>query len=214
MSDLAEVDAKEHIAKISVLVRTEDDGKVTTWKARMPDGRLSSLRVVNGSDGVPRVGVTITIEEIGQVVVAEVGSDLQILTGDLVMREAFDPRRVYETPNSTSVVFKRVDQKTGKIVLWSYKANAEIMVNDKMVLQWTDRQAKPTAAREKKLTQKSLAAWLIANEPNITGKELTLALRRAFPEAAIGDRHGPHYLSLSRKGKLPEAPDEDPRTGE
>ncbi len=37
----------------------------------------------------------------------------------------------------------------------------------------------------------------------ITGSELTEALRQAFPNAKVGDRHGPHYLCKARTGKLP-----------
>jgi hypothetical protein len=36
----------------------------------------------------------------------------------------------------------------------------------------------------------------------VTGEELTGYLKKAFPEHKIGERHGPHYLSLSRTGSL------------
>ena len=62
------------------------------------------------------------------------------------------------------------------------------------------------------MTQKSLSAYLIAANPSITGVELTTLLREAFPLARVEGRHGPHYLSLSRTGKLPEASEDDPRT--
>lgn len=36
----------------------------------------------------------------------------------------------------------------------------------------------------------------------VTGEELKSQFRKAFPNHKIGDRHGPHYLSLARNGHL------------
>jgi hypothetical protein len=53
-------------------------------------------------------------------------------------------------------------------------------------------------------TQRDLAAWLIHSNPTITAGELTAKLAAAFPPPVhkIGTRHGGHYLSLYRTGKL------------
>jgi hypothetical protein len=134
-----------------------------------------------------------------------------VTAGDLQHLEKFDPRRVYATPNGTNVVFKRVD--AGMTVLWSYKTQGEIKIGANVVLVRTDRQAEPTASSgSKRMTQRVLAAYLIAQDPDISAKELTEALSEAFPEAVVGRRHGAHYLSHSRNGRLPEAPATDPRT--
>jgi hypothetical protein len=37
----------------------------------------------------------------------------------------------------------------------------------------------------------------------LTDAELTRALAEAFPNASVGNRHGKHYMSLARKGRLP-----------
>jgi uracil-DNA glycosylase len=62
------------------------------------------------------------------------------------------------------------------------------------------------------LGQRQLAAWLIHSDPSLTAEQLTAQLAAAFPPPAynVGSRHGPHYLSLYRTGKL-EVPDSDPR---
>lgn len=48
------------------------------------------------------------------------------------------------------------------------------------------------------------ATVLLVNltEGRCTAEQVTTALRAAFPGAKIGSRHGPHYLSLARTGKL------------
>lgn len=48
------------------------------------------------------------------------------------------------------------------------------------------------------------ATVLIINltEGRCTGDQVTVALKAAFPGAKISSRHGPHYLSLARTGKL------------
>jgi hypothetical protein len=38
------------------------------------------------------------------------------------------------------------------------------------------------------------------SKATVTGKEMTPLLQRAFPQHNVGDRHGPHYLSLCRTG--------------
>lgn len=35
----------------------------------------------------------------------------------------------------------------------------------------------------------------------LTGKDITGLMLRVFPENKVGDKHGPHYLSLARKGR-------------
>lgn len=55
-------------------------------------------------------------------------------------------------------------------------------------------------------TQGHFAAWVI-NLTHGEGKDidpdtLTASLQRAFPHANIGKRHGPHYLTHARKGRL------------
>lgn len=52
-------------------------------------------------------------------------------------------------------------------------------------------------------SQSACAAFLInVREGAITPAELTEALAKAFPNDKVGDRHGAHYASLSRTGKL------------
>lgn len=52
-------------------------------------------------------------------------------------------------------------------------------------------------------SQAKFAALLInLTEGDISNEQLTSALAVEFPEAKVGDRHGPHYASLSRSGKL------------
>jgi len=52
-------------------------------------------------------------------------------------------------------------------------------------------------------SQAKFASWLInVTQGNITNDQLTEALAEAFPTAKVGPRHGPHYASLSRSGKL------------
>jgi len=37
---------------------------------------------------------------------------------------------------------------------------------------------------------------------SVTGEDLTRILSVSFPKAKIGERHGPHYMSMARNGKL------------
>jgi len=54
-----------------------------------------------------------------------------------------------------------------------------------------------------KSSQAKAAAFLInITEGNITNDELTATLAAWFPNAKVGDRHGAHFASLSRSGKL------------
>lgn len=62
------------------------------------------------------------------------------------------------------------------------------------------------------MTQKLLASYLIANDPNITAAGLTAILQEEFPSCKVGKRHGSHYISQSKNGRLPEPPSEDPRS--
>lgn len=61
-------------------------------------------------------------------------------------------------------------------------------------------------------TQADLAAWLIRSSPTIGAGELTAKLAVAFPPPLykVGARHGAHYLSKYRTGKL-TLPESDPR---
>lgn len=180
------------------------------WVAYGPDGcRLGCARTTY----VPTVGSTVRLP-VGPdpTVAVRVGASspgLAITAADLQHRESFDPRRIYETPNGTRVVYKRVER--GRVVLWSYKSQAEIMIAGTVELEPTEAVAQPTASSRRKITQKLVAAWLISQNPDITGAQLTAELRRAFPNNKIDTRHGPHYISHSRNGKLPEPPDSDPR---
>ena len=136
---------------------------------------------------------------------------LTIRAGDLDKRESFDPRRIYTVKAGNEVVFKRIDSATGKPVLWSYRQSMEIIVSPLMELTPTESYAKASASGHKTMTQKVFAAWAISRSPDITGKELTALLMETFPNHNVTTRHGPHYLSLSKNGRLPEAPDDDPR---
>ena len=52
-------------------------------------------------------------------------------------------------------------------------------------------------------SQGKFAAWMIdIFQGNLTKEDLTDALIMAFPKAKIGPRHGAHYASYSRTGKL------------
>lgn len=141
--------------------------------------------------------------------VKEVIDDLPVVAGYLPTIEQLDPRRVYTTDFGTSVVFKRVEN--GRVILWSYKNSGEVAVGTAFNVVPTDRHAEPIAMPDQRMTQKILAAYLIAQNPAITKQDLAVELKKSFPAARIGDRHGQHYLSLSRSGRLPEAPADDPR---
>lgn len=55
-------------------------------------------------------------------------------------------------------------------------------------------------------TQSHYAAWIInlthGEGGSIAPDQLTQSLKEAFPGASINERHGPHYLSHARKGRL------------
>jgi len=72
-------------------------------------------------------------------------------------------------------------------------------------LTTTEDKAPEIAIRFSQATssQAKMAAFLInVTKGDITTDQLGDALRLAFPNAKVGDRHGPHYASLSRTGKL------------
>lgn len=186
--------------------RVEDSG--FSWRVEAEDflGKLSS------GPTLPSIGTRVPNDEGDPVEITEHASGLAIRAEDLEHREGFDPRRIYVTKSGNDVVFKRVDAGSGKPILWSFRQNMEIMVGKSVELERTDRTAKPTANAGRQMNQKNFAAYIIARNPAITGAELTALLREAFPNARVADRHGPHYLSLSRNGKLPEASEDDPRT--
>lgn len=190
----------------TVRYRVEDDG--FSWRIEAEDflGDLDYGLVL------PAIGTRIPNDEGDPIVLAEHEAGLAIIAGDLSSREKFDPRRIYITKSGNEVVFKRDDSKTGKPILWSFRQSIEIMVGATTILDRTDREAKPVAQSGLVMNQKNLSAYVIARNPSITGAELTAILREAFPNARVNDRHGPHYLSLSRNARLPEASDEDPRT--
>ena len=191
-----------------VRYRTEGD-TILSWEIRATeDGRV--IGALSYGDELPMIGQIISIGEGECVRISRHTAGLDITAGHLSVRERFDQRRIYVTTNGTKVTYKR--RENGRVVLWSYKHQGEIAIGNHVVIERTDAVAKPTAAVRKKMTQKVFASWVIANNPSISGRQLTQELRDAFPQAAIGDRHGPHYLSLSKNGRLPEAPDSDPRT--
>jgi hypothetical protein len=175
---------------------------------KLVDGSGRELTGLIYADELPSIGLVMDTDR-GKAKVTKHDNGLKIAAADLAAREAFDARRIYTTPNGTSVVYKRQDG--GRVVLWSYRVQAEIMIGGQVALTRTDRTAQPTASRQRRLTQKLLASWLISQNPDITANELFTELKETFPSAAIGPRHGPHYLSLSRNGHLPEPPDSDPR---
>jgi hypothetical protein len=141
--------------------------------------------------------------------VESIEGSLEITAGDLHVREEFDPRRVYATQSGSSVTFKRT--RGNLVVLWSYKHGNEIAMGEASKFTRLDRVASPAAKFKRRKTQAIVSAWVISQRPDITSLELTEELAAAFPENAVGRRHGQHYLSLSRHGRLPEPPVEDPR---
>ena len=195
---------------VTVLHREEFDNKYS-WVALL-DGVKVHGPIFSSS--IPYVGCIFDLESGRKAKVISAAEGLEVLVRDLADRDPHDPNRIYETPKGTEVKFKRVEK--GRTILFSFKSADEIMLPEDSVLTVTNSTARPKAEPGKKMTQKVLAAFLIAkyredNGRDIIGKDLTEALRQAFPDANIGDRHGPHYLSLSRKGKLCEPPDSDPR---
>lgn len=190
----------------SVRYRVEEEG--FSWRVEGEDF-LSDLSF---GPKLPDIGTKVMGDDDVTFIIAEHESGLIIRAGDLEVRESFDPRRIYCTKNGNDVVFKRRDPNTGKPILWSFRQSMEIITGPHTELTRTEKTAKPTAGVGHQMTQKNLAAYLISRNPMIKGSELTVALRQAFPAARISERHGPHYLSLSRCGRLPEAPEDDPRT--
>lgn len=193
----------------SILRYRLEDGDSMSWKLYRRDTGDELTQLSFGQE-LPVVGSLVTVDADTQGRVVSHENGLSISAGDLVVRETFDARRIYTTPNGTNIVFKRMEG--GRAVLWSYRTQSEIMIGGQVEMTITDRRAKPTATTQKRMTQKLLASWLISEDPRITSGDLTAALQEAFPQMSIGARHGPHYLSLSRNGRLPEPPDDDPRT--
>lgn len=190
----------------SVSFRIEDTG--FSWRI---DAEDYSGPLEYGSS-LPTVGSIVQTSEGTRIMVVDHTANLLIRAGDLAnFREKFDQRRVYTTSNGADVVYKRTDPDTGKPILWSYKTRMEITVGLNMTLTRTQKSAPPIATIGKKMTQKVLAAYLIAQNPDITGPELTAVLVEEFPQCRISPRHGPHYISLSRSGNLPEPSSDDPR---
>lgn len=191
----------------TVRFRTEETGY--TWRLESED-YLSEI--FYGPD-LPAIGTRAIDDEDEAIVVIEALAGLAIRASDLPVRETFDPRRIYAMKNGgLEITFKRADPESGKSVVWSFKQNMEVILGHNTELTRTDRQATATAAGHRRMSQKVLAAYLIATKPDITPTELTAILRAEFPLARVDARHGPHYISLSRNGKLPEASDTDPRT--
>lgn len=190
----------------TVRYRIEEDG--FSWRIEAEDflGDLCHGKIL------PALGIWVANDIGDPIVLVEHIAGLAILAGDLEFREEFDPRRIYITKSANDVVWKRTDPKSGKPILWSFRQSMEISVGVSMIVDRTDRTAKPVANSGRKMNQKNLSAWVISRKPDITGDELTDILRTAFPSASISHRHGPHYLSLSRNGGLPEASEDDPRT--
>lgn len=190
----------------SAFVRVE--GSVSYWRAVTAGGERGPLMFTELPSRPPEEGDMVVIPDIGAVRISAV-HPLKFTTGDLREREKFDPRRIFELASGSRVAFKRVEN--GRVVMWSYTKKCEVAMNTSIELVPTDDHAAAIAGKGSKLTQKILAAWLIKNNPEITGSELELEIMGQFPNCRVGKRHGNHYLSLSRRGKLPEPPDEDPR---
>lgn len=186
-----------------------EEGELMSWRIHASDDGRQMTNLEFGTE-LPMVGMIVSLDEETCAAIKEHRDDLEIKASDLPVREKFDERRIYTTPNGTNVVYMR--EERGRIVLWSYKVHTEIMIGGLVGLTRTPKISQPKAVKPRKMTQKLLASYLIANNPDISGKELTSALKKAFPAANIieGGRHGPHYISLSRNGKLPMAPDTDP----
>lgn len=201
--------AAMNAAPVTVKYRKEDveDSDVFSWRCFKKDVAVTALEV---SGKLPAVNVIVAGLNGEPYKIVDVQSGLQITAGDLRYRESFDPRRIYLTKRQSAVTFKR--EQDGMIVVWSYEHMAEIAVGPNQTLTRTDRIATAVAARNSRPTQKLLAAYIISQNPSVTGAELTDILREAFPQCEIAARHGPHYLSLSRNGRLPEPPTTDPRT--
>ena len=191
-----------------VKYRHEESGGFS-WHIESPD---FYSEIQHGKE-LPFIGITMADDEGGTLRVSEHVECTTIRASDLAGREEFDQRRIYRVKSTgTEVVFKRLDPKTGKPIVWSFGTGMEIIVGNGMEMIRTDRTARPTARNGGQMTQKNLAAYLIGQNPAISATQLTQELRDAFPQLQVGDRHGPHYLSLSRTGRLAEAPTTDPRT--
>ena len=200
--------ASEEAARATpcVMVWREEENEYYSWKFLV--GNEAQCPLQHGAD-LPMPG-SIHPDVCGNPLrVSKMTSGLEIFCGDLCVRDEFDARRVYSTQSGSSVTYKRVEGDL--VVLWSYKHGNEIALGAKVQLTRLNRKAQPTVQSKKRKTQKVVASWLISQQPDITGSELTELLKEAFPSHTVSARHGPHYQSLSRKGKLPEPPDEDPR---
>lgn len=209
-------------------MRTAQSALPVMVSFRLEDKEYMSWKLVDKSTGEPMTRlfygmempvrgelITIDVDNAEQPVTVCVHGqeqDLDILASDLPDREVFDSRRIYTTPNGTNVTFQR--EERGRIVLWSYKSQMEIAIGGSNLLERTDRMAPSVARKKRKMTQKILAAYLISQDPDITKQDLSALLKEAFPSAniSVDGRHGAHYLSLSRTGKLPVASEDDPRT--
>ncbi len=192
-------------APATVRFRVETNG--FSWKIESEEF-LSELEF---GATLPAVGTRMLGDDLDIVEIVDHEVGLVIRAGDLERRESFDPRRIYTKEAGNEVVFKRMDTESGKPVVWSFIQGMEILVGFNAKMTRTEKVAKPTARSGTKMTQKNLAAYLVSMNPVITGEQLTKELQAAFPNARVESRHGPHYLSLSRCGKLPEAPEDDPR---
>ena len=127
---------------ISVLVKYRlESGEHMSWKLCRRDTGEPVTMLSHGYE-LPLVGHVETVDDISYKVTGQ-ESGLEITAGDLAVREAFDSRRIYSTPNGTNVVFKRLDK--GRAVLWSYKTQNEIMLGVHVDMVRTDKKAKPTA---------------------------------------------------------------------
>lgn len=200
--------SKDRDDATSVVVKySTESGENLSWKFFRQDTDEDVSGLEYGLD-LPIKGSIVRLDD-KPYTVAKVEDGLLVVAGDLPVRETFDARRIYTTPNGTRVCYKRTENN--KIVLWSYKAAGEIMIGAQVRVDATENKAHPTARTPKRITQKVLAAFIISNNPLITPANLTKELQEAFPQAAVSARHGPHYLSLSRNGKLPEPPEDDPR---
>lgn len=197
---------RSNAIKCDVVYREEDDGY--SWKL-VRHGTDEVLTKLKYGDKLPLLDTVHPTESNEAALIVFRTDKLKIVSGDLPEREKFDARRVYKTASKTNIVYKRVDSNL--VIVWSYKRGTEIGIGSKLELTRTGKTASATAAKTKKLTQRLLAAYLIANNPDITNAQLTNALIKAFPEHQIGARHGGHYRSLSASGRLPEPPDSDPR---
>jgi len=198
--------SKSKNAVSSTLRYREEENEIFSWKIFVDGVSQCELHVTSE---LPEVGSIHPDFDGNPLRIDYVKKTLKITCEDIAIREEFDKRRVYETEAGSAITYKRIEGKF--TVFWSYKHSDEIALGPGVVLKRLNRQAQPTAVKKNKKTQKIVAAYIISQTPDITGAKLTEELEKAFPEHRVTSRHGPHYLSLSRKGKLPEPPSTDPR---